>query len=213
MIDLVVISLIAARVAPAAPAPATVDAPPSFSAAKLVSGFIEDDDFPSSVWVQKGPAQLVYRTLIAPTGRVERCEILKSSGVAEVDQIMCQNVTKRFRYAPARDDKGNAVFGVVSQTVTFRSNGRPAAPSEADYGFAVNSLPGGAKLARVQLAVLVSPQGAMTSCAITDASALKPVNDMACSALMSSGSLDRVRDAKDNLVTTVRRISLDFRAK
>lgn len=57
---------------------------------------------------------------IGADGRVRNCEILASSGSADLDRATCANVAKRARFKPATDDTGAAVSGSYSSAVKWQ---------------------------------------------------------------------------------------------
>ena len=55
----------------------------------------------------EGSAALAVR--VARDGRVDSCRVIRSSGNAEVDAGLCPLVTRRLRFAPARDPQGRPI--------------------------------------------------------------------------------------------------------
>jgi protein TonB len=93
--------LLAAQAAvPPPPPPAPTDWP--FS---LVTG----DDYPAAALRAGDEGKVRYRLEIGTNGRVSACAVTDSSGSAPLDQATCRIVTRRARFAPARDGDGNAV--------------------------------------------------------------------------------------------------------
>lgn len=72
------------------------------------STWVTLNDYPTDTH-QQGTTR--YRLLIAPTGRVARCEITASSGSKWLDEATCRNLTRRARFAPATNSKGEAIDG------------------------------------------------------------------------------------------------------
>lgn len=69
-----------------------------------------------------------FRLTVGVDGRAVGCMVTSSSGSAALDAATCSNVTRRARFDPALDDKGNPTTGYYSNRVTWRI---PAEPSHA----------------------------------------------------------------------------------
>ncbi|WP_404372073.1 energy transducer TonB [Sphingomonas sp. MMS24-J45] len=68
--------------------------------------WITTDDYPASAVQarQQGRATALWK--VGVDGRVKECRIVKSSGVAALDQATCAAIAKRGRYTPALDKQG-----------------------------------------------------------------------------------------------------------
>lgn len=60
---------------------------------------------------------------IGADGRVRNCEIVASSGSADLDRATCTNVAKRARFNPATDATGAAVGGSYTSAVKWEIPG------------------------------------------------------------------------------------------
>ena len=109
---------------PVAP-PITVSAPPAppapvISQAATAKGnpasWITNDDYPPEAirMEQQGVSNIAWT--INETGRVENCHVVTPSGSAILDDTACRLVTRRGRYAPAKDQAGNP----IKQTASIR---------------------------------------------------------------------------------------------
>lgn len=136
---------------------------------KLATGvMIRAEDYPTEARQrdQQGLARIAIR--VATDGRPVGCDVIKSSGVGELDAASCRLFQSRARFDPARDDAGNAVEGVFRTQVPWTLGyGDVAALSRTpNYqgfevavrfddagevaGCAVNPLPSGARLSSAQ---------------------------------------------------------------
>jgi len=97
--------LAAAQPAPARPAP---DAAPPRPTAWPFRDF-SDDDYPAAARRAGEQGRVVYRVEIGPDGRVSGCAVRWSSGSASLDAATCRIVSRRARFAPARDSAGRPV--------------------------------------------------------------------------------------------------------
>lgn len=83
---------------------------------RQIAGEIYDQDKP------RGASEIGYggtvhlRFVVAPTGRVSRCDVTRSSGRTDLDEVTCRLIKRRFRYRPARDDEGAAIAAVITGT-------------------------------------------------------------------------------------------------
>jgi protein TonB len=83
----------------------------AFSQARQTGGRFRNSDFPETAR-GAGRLKIGVRYAIGPTGHVETCEIIESSGYAEVDAMTCRVIEERYRFRPARDPEGYAVTEV-----------------------------------------------------------------------------------------------------
>lgn len=57
---------------------------------------------------------------ITTEGRVEKCRVLKPSGLANFDKSVCSQLEKKARYKPARDAAGKAVPAPIYEAIRLR---------------------------------------------------------------------------------------------
>lgn len=74
--------------------------------------WFEFEDYPMKSFERKQEGVTYFELLVAPDGSVARCTITKSSGHEELDDTTCRLASKRARFSPARDDSGQAMYGV-----------------------------------------------------------------------------------------------------
>lgn len=82
--------------------------------------WIGEQDYRSS-WINrdmKGTAG--FRLGIGADGRVESCNITRSTGYAELDAATCALITRRARFEAARDSNGARTQGTFVSTVEWR---------------------------------------------------------------------------------------------
>jgi TonB family protein len=72
------------------------------------------DDYPASAQAngEEGTVQAELR--VDTTGRVSRCEVIRSSGHPSLDDATCKILEKRARFIPAHDSGGNPVISTVT---------------------------------------------------------------------------------------------------
>jgi protein TonB len=113
-----------------APPPIHVDAPPAppppprpvISQAASAKGnpqsWVTADDYPPAA-AREGRGGTVGLTwAINEQGRIEDCRVTQSSGSPDLDETACRLVTRRGRYAPAKDQNGGPTRS--TQSLRFR---------------------------------------------------------------------------------------------
>lgn len=134
----------------------------------LESGGPKPGNYPEikNMWEEDGT--VVVTLLVAPTGRVVRCGLLRPSGTEELDGTTCAVFLIQSRYTPARDVAGNPAYAEITTAVTWRMWDRSApTPSRlpALFDVTVARLPGGeAGPVRVPLVLGIDEAGGLTSC-------------------------------------------------
>ena len=98
--------------------------------ARFLRGRIKDSDYPESARRAGRGGDVTTRYLIDTHGRIERCTVVSSSGNPDLDAATCRLAIERFRYAPARDERGHPVEDTVFEdhrwvAVQDRDDGEP----------------------------------------------------------------------------------------
>jgi protein TonB len=81
--------------------------------ARLISGRIDNDDYPSRAFEARVTGIVYMRFTVQPDGRATDCAVTRSSGSAELDRTTCRLIERRLRYRPARDSSGRPVPSTV----------------------------------------------------------------------------------------------------
>ena len=106
---------------PAAGAPA-VQAPPRPRGSP--GEWITPDDYPPSA-LRAGEAGRVTFTLhVEQSGAVDGCDVVQSSGFADLDQTTCRLVQRRARFAPASDPTGQPIDASWTSSVDWKIPGQ-----------------------------------------------------------------------------------------
>lgn len=90
-----------------------------FSRARQTGGRFRNSDFPQSAR-GAGRLKIGVRYAIGPSGHVDTCEIIETSGYADVDAMTCRIIIERYRFRPARDPDGYAVTEVREEDYRWR---------------------------------------------------------------------------------------------
>jgi len=77
-------------------------------------------DYPAEAIPRRAQGITDYRLRVDATGRVDRCEIERSSGNAALDAATCRVITKRARFRPAVDGSGRPIGGTYLGMVHWR---------------------------------------------------------------------------------------------
>ncbi|GGB67048.1 energy transducer TonB [Blastomonas aquatica] len=109
----------------AAPPPAPPAPPPAPSKASGAAprgnpgSWATPNDYPARALREERAGTTRFRVSIGPDGRVTDCQIIGSSGHADLDQATCTNVTRRARFRPALDAAGNPIADSYSNAVRW----------------------------------------------------------------------------------------------
>ncbi len=98
-------------------------------AARLLNGdvLMTEDDYPAIAVDEQQEGSTGVRLKVSPTGFVESCRVVESSGYTSLDEQTCAIYRARARFAPARDGKGRPVASDYRQKVTWKLEGEPPA--------------------------------------------------------------------------------------
>ena len=105
--------------------PVLVDVqPPGFTPraarpANAIAGWATTNDYPSMSIKLEEQGVSKFRVTVGTDGRVEACEILRSSGHARLDAATCKLVTGRARFNPATDSKGEKIVGTYTNSISW----------------------------------------------------------------------------------------------
>jgi protein TonB len=83
------------------------------SPARWLRGRIRDSDYPRRAYEAGIGGSVFVRFVVSPSGRVDQCDVTRSSGSRELDATTCRLIIQRFYYRPAIDPYGNRVASTV----------------------------------------------------------------------------------------------------
>ncbi|MFM9828201.1 MAG: TonB family protein [Sphingomonas sp.] len=69
-----------------------------------------NDDYPPSARRAGIEGRVKMRLLIDPDGRVGRCDIVSTSGSAELDAVTCRSAEEKGHFVPAKDQAARAIW-------------------------------------------------------------------------------------------------------
>ena len=105
---------------PAPPAPAPPRVNQSAGAKGNPADWITQDDYPASALRAEEQGTSAITWTINTQGRVENCRVTSSSGSSALDDAACRAITRRGRYAPAKDQNGNPIASSQSRRVVWK---------------------------------------------------------------------------------------------
>lgn len=81
--------------------------------------WITNDDYPPGALRddRQGTSKISWQ--ISEQGKVENCQVTESSGSSDLDEAACRLLTRRGRYAPAKDQNGNPIRSSASRSVRW----------------------------------------------------------------------------------------------
>lgn len=88
--------------------------------ARLISGSISGDDYPSAALRDEAQGRSVVSFTVDNAGAVRDAEILQSSGHQALDGAACDLIQKRFRFEPALDQTGKPLPQRRKQAIDWR---------------------------------------------------------------------------------------------
>ncbi|WP_435418236.1 energy transducer TonB [Parerythrobacter aurantius] len=82
--------------------------------------WVTDNDYRTSWISREWEGTAGFRLTIGSDGRVSDCTITRSTGHSALDDATCSLVTRRARFEPARNDRGEVTSGTFSSAVEWR---------------------------------------------------------------------------------------------
>lgn len=81
--------------------------------------WVSTNDYPTRDIRQGNEGTAVFLLAIGADGRVNGCEITRSSGHTGLDQATCSKVSQRARFDPAKDENGQRVPGTYAGSIKW----------------------------------------------------------------------------------------------
>ena len=92
-------------------------------ATRSLDTWFSADDYPKNLVLNGVQGNVNFRLIIDEAGKIESCNIQKSTRPMEFDELVCKLATKRGRFKPALDAAGKPVRSYYRQTIAFRIQG------------------------------------------------------------------------------------------
>lgn len=107
------------------PPPPAAPPPPRFTPTNPVpkgrtGDWANANDYPSRALREEREGVTRFRVSVGTDGRITNCEITGSSGHPDLDQATCALVSRRGRFAPAKDGEGQPTTGTWASAVRWQ---------------------------------------------------------------------------------------------
>lgn len=171
-------------------------------------------DNPKTALAVADRGQVAYRIDVAPDGTAIRCTPAEDT---DLGRKVCELVMKHARFQPAKDDQGQAAYGLHDGVASFLMPGGGRRPDRSRLAVTVDSLPGGAASpAYAKVAFAVDSSGAIGGCASTpgerrrNMQTIEALGPAACAALAKDFRPTPARDAAGTPVVSVQSAIVRF---
>jgi protein TonB len=92
-----------------------------------------DDDYPVAALRDNAEGNVGFLLTIGPDGLPTKCEVIQSSGNADLDNTTCIVLLQRARFNPATDANGNPTNGTFRSTIRWRIPRDNPSPVPSSY--------------------------------------------------------------------------------
>ncbi len=214
-------SILLALAAPTDVAPPAASGVETISPANNPGSWATNDDYPVAAMRDEREGTSGFRLTIGPDGLPQQCEIISSSGHADLDSTTCRLVMERARFRPGRDEKNARVGGTYSNRIRWQipdgyidrlasagfsvdqtRDSWPRGPSALPATLLIDTAPhypAAALAARyegdVRMAVSVDALGKVTGCSVIDGSMSPDLDKAACALMLSEGAFKPALDS------------------
>lgn len=136
----------------------------------------------------------VAALIISPTGGVEGCRIISSTGSGGTDEGVCQSL-KSSQFEAAVDRAGGRSYGKIVVPIVAPDNVGVPGPVISDIDLTVARLPPGSPVhPRVQLALTVDAQGHVEGCDLAKSSGVPALDAAACKSGVAVAEIHPVKN-------------------
>lgn len=84
------------------------------------SPLVTPDDYPGAALREGAQGVTLVALTISAKGLISYCRVETSSGRIDLDEQTCQSLSRRARYTPALDDRGNPTEGETTQPIRWQ---------------------------------------------------------------------------------------------
>ena len=214
-------SILLALAAPTDVAPSASSAVETMVPSNNPGSWATNDDYPLAAMRDDREGTTGFRLTIAPDGLPQRCEVISSSGHADLDTTTCRLMMERARFRPGRDEKKAPVGGTYSNRIRWQipdgyidrlasagfsidetRDSWPRGPSPLPATLLIDTAPhypAAALAARyegdVGMAVSVDALGKVAGCSVIDVSMSADLDKAACALMLSEGAFKPALDS------------------
>ena len=178
------------------------------------SSWLSDDDYPALARQQGEEGRVLFRLLISPAGKVDLCEILESSGSAQLDQQTCALMFVRAKFKPARDEQGKAIYATVTRSSLWHLTKKiPYQKPPADIEISVSALPTGVSNPLLtNVWAIIDETGAIRACQPRASQIAPAVKAIACQQVHANWKPRPAINSQGHPVSTLQSVSVKFLA-
>lgn len=176
-----------------------------------------NDDYPAAAMREEREGTSGFRLTIDANGLPTACDIIASSGHADLDSTTCRLLIERARFRPGLDAAGKRVGGTYTNRIRWQipdgTDANPAfmptdftqmlpriaVPDVSMFGIApADHYPGAARLAGregvVDMLLDIAVDGKVTGCAVQDSSGHADLDSAACALMREKGKFTPALD-------------------
>lgn len=102
------------------PAPAPRFSPKSPTPKGRPGDWANTNDYPSGALRREEEGVTSIRVTVGTDGRVQSCEVTRSSGSSDLDNATCSLISRRGRFSPATDGDGQPTTGTWSSSIRWQ---------------------------------------------------------------------------------------------
>ena len=169
-------------------------------------------DYPPHMVEQSKDGFMRAQLTVSPAGKLVHCDVILSSGAAELDAAGCQSFAVS-RFKPARDDLGEPAFGTVTINIVFLIGGQTLkSPPSTDLSLVVNHMPPGTgPFSQRTAALTVDADGKVRACrSIVEKGTANALDHALCSMAMSRLTFKPALDENGKPVHSIQEFSVEF---
>jgi hypothetical protein len=171
-------------------------------------------DIPRSAFDAGEDGAFLFKAVVNPAGKVERCEVEVSTLKQADREAFCERVKRRFSYRPAGGQQGASSYYVLEEHYAYILPSDWVRMPEAmppNFLVDVKALPGGRKTADVTVNVAVDAQGALRDCSVPADSGDATLARLGCGQLPAMWVTMAEKNAAGQPVAYVRQFKIQFR--
>lgn len=171
------------------------------------------EDYPPTAMERHEEGTVYMQLLIDPTGQVDSCSVVQSSGYGDLDLQTCAMAKRRLKFIPAKDQDGHNVFALLGLPITWVLSQAPMLTVQPDLDLKINHGPPGMHMPKeIGVTYFITTAGAVSQCHGSDPTAPEELVDVACK-LLASSSAEIVHDHSGTPVTAMDCVTVWFSVK
>jgi len=172
---------------------------------------LNDADYAAVPYTKNGPVYIAHEIIVGTDGRLRKCTIVRTSGVADIDALTCASFMKRAKFKPARDDANQPVVGVIRMQSAWSRVGMPSRPPElADVSLKIKPVAGLKLPTNVGVFLTVDHLGQIVGCTAGPASKAVMLHRVACDQAKRLGPLPIIINDDGQPTLYVRSAAVNF---